>query len=510
MQIETQIGPASTWRADALVLAAFEAAAGERPPFVAGLNAALPWLALCPAVDDFSGRAKQVMVAYGPRSWSIPRAILVGLGKFEQWDLDRWREALSAAFKTARELKIERLALAFPLFQGLPATPAAALDEGLAAGSLALYRYREHQTRDRDEAETGRQPTLVLCGEAPLEPADAEALRDLPAEVAGVELARDLVSGPSNQVTPSYLRARAQDLADTYGFRLEVIDREQAEALGMGAFAAVARGSREPACCIILEYAPSARAADPPLVLVGKGITFDSGGISLKPSAKLEAMKMDMAGAAAVLGTFHVIGRLRPDRRIIGIMPCTENMPDGKAYKPGDIIRSLSGQTIEVISTDAEGRMILCDALTYALRFEPAAIIDLATLTGACVVALGERVAGVMGNRDDLVKQVAELGSAVGEKFWPLPLWDFYFEDLKSDAADFKNVGERKAGSIIGGVFLKQFVPDRIPWVHLDIAGPAWTDRELPGIPKGASGFGVRTLWRLIRQSLTDAPLNRS
>jgi leucyl aminopeptidase len=200
-----------------------------------------------------------------------------------------------------------------------------------------------------------------------------------------------------------------------------------------------------------------------------------------------------------VLGAFESLGKLRLQRRVIGIIPCTENMPDGKAYKPGDVITSMSGLTIEAINTDAEGRMILCDALTHAQKFNPALIVDVATLTGACIIALGDRVAGIMGNHDQLIERVREIGMQVGEKLWPLPLWDFYFDDIKSDVADFKNVGERKAGSIVGGVFLKQFVSPQIPWIHLDIAGPAWTDKDMVTAPRGATGFGVRILLEIAR-----------
>ena len=318
--------------------------------------------------------------------------------------------------------------------------------------------------------------------------------------VSGIALTRDLVTAPSNQVTPGFIVSTARELAETHGFRIQVIDLTLAEEMGMRAFLAVAQGSREPASVIVLEHAPPGTEQDPPLVFIGKGITFDTGGISLKPSDKMEMMKRDMAGAAAVLGTFDILGKEKIQRRVVGILPCTENMPGGRAYKPGDVIQSMANLTIEVISTDAEGRMILCDALAYAQTFQPAAILDLATLTGACIVALGNEVAGVMGNRESLIQQIREIGAQVGEKVWPLPLWDLYFEGIKSDIADFKNVGDRSAGTIIGGIFLKQFVPDHIPWIHLDIAGTAWTDKDLLTAPKGATGFGVRIMVELARR----------
>jgi leucyl aminopeptidase len=282
--------------------------------------------------------------------------------------------------------------------------------------------------------------------------------------------------------------------------QLQIIDKNMAEEMGMRSFLAVAQGSQEPAYVIILEHTPPGTKQDAPLVFVGKGITFDTGGISLKPSEKMEMMKHDMAGAAAVLGAFEVLGMAKIQRRVVGILPCTENMPGGKAYKPGDVIHTLSKLTVEVISTDAEGRMILCDALTHALTYQPAAMVDIATLTGACIVALGNQVAGVMGNRETFIRRIQEIGDEVGERVWPLPLWDFYFENIKSDIADFKNVGNRSAGTISGAMFLKQFVPDHIPWAHLDIAGTAWTDKDLLTAPKGATGFGVRILTELARR----------
>jgi leucyl aminopeptidase len=342
--------------------------------------------------------------------------------------------------------------------------------------------------------------SLVLLSETEPGPVLKEAAGLARSEAAGIALARDLTISPSNRVTPRFIADTASQVADRFGFKIDIIDLESAQSLGMGAFAAVARGSREPACFIIIEHAPPG-LKDPPIVFIGKGITFDTGGISLKPANKLDAMKQDMAGAASVLGAFEVIGRTGLDKRVVGILPCTENMPGGQAYKPGDVFRSYSGQTIEIISTDAEGRLVLCDALAYAAdRFEPALMVDIATLTGACIVALGNNVAAVLGNREELALSIERVGASVGERFWTLPLWDFYFEALKSDVADMKNVGDRTAGTIVGAAFLKQFVPEKIPWAHLDIAGTAWTDSDTGASPKGATGFGVRTLFEIARR----------
>jgi leucyl aminopeptidase len=303
-------------------------------------------------------------------------------------------------------------------------------------------------------------------------------------------------------VTPAFLARTASEIAWRFGFKVETIDLDAARSMGMGAFAAVAAGSAEPPSFIVLEHTPPGTENDPPLVFIGKGITFDSGGISLKPREKMEEMKQDMAGAAAVLGAFEAIGAAGLAKRVVGLMPCTENMPGGHAYKPGDVFRSYSGQTVEIISTDAEGRLVLCDALAYAAhRFKPALMIDIATLTGASIIALGRDVAAVMGNRESLVDSIRNTGASLGERFWPLPSWDFYFEALKSEVADMKNTADRSAGAIHAGIFLKQFVPDHIPWAHLDIAGTAWTDKDTGFCRKGATGFGVRTLFELVRKS---------
>jgi leucyl aminopeptidase len=265
----------------------------------------------------------------------------------------------------------------------------------------------------------------------------------------------------------------------------------------MGCFLGVAQGSREPAQFIVLEYVPAKAQHADTIVLVGKAITFDSGGISLKPARGMERMKDDMSGGAAVLGIMQAAAQLKIPQRVIGIVPATENLPDGAALKPGDVITSLSGKTVEIITTDAEGRLILADALAYAQRYKPHAIIDLATLTGACITALGNDVAGVMGTDEQLITKIQEAAAATSEKVWQLPLWDEYSELLKSDIADIKNAAGRDAGAITGGCFLKEFT-GKTPWVHVDIAGPAWTDKDRPYLPKGATGFGVRLIINLL------------
>jgi leucyl aminopeptidase len=319
---------------------------------------------------------------------------------------------------------------------------------------------------------------------------EAEAgLRLGAAIAAGHALARNLQMQPGNVCTPSYLAARARALAEAHGFRVTVLERPALEAEGMGALLAVARGSAEEPRFIALEYRGAGDAA--PVALIGKGVTFDSGGISIKPAQNMEDMKFDMSGAAAVLGTFEVLGRLKPRINVVGLIPATENLPSGTALKPGDVIKSHLGKSIEVVNTDAEGRLILCDALSYVRRFKPAAVLDAATLTGAVVVALGAHATGVMGTDEALLGEVQAAGERSGERCWPLPLWDEYRDLLKSEIADVKNSGGRGAGTIAGGWFLREFV-EGFPWVHLDIAGTAYTDGEAPTHGKGPTGVGVR------------------
>jgi leucyl aminopeptidase len=291
------------------------------------------------------------------------------------------------------------------------------------------------------------------------------------------------------------LAQTAKDIAENNGLRWKILDKDEMRKLGMGALLAVASGSREPPKLITLEYKPPKRGLDT-VVIIGKAITFDSGGLSLKPPENMDKMKHDMGGGAAAMGIIQAASQLKLPIHLVAFIPATENLPGGSAYRPGDILTSLSGKTIEVISTDAEGRLILADALAYAHRTKPKAIIDLATLTGACIIALGQNVAGMMGNDEELKAKVRSAADRTGEKVWELPLWEEYEEQIKSDIADVKNVGGRPAGTITGGAFLQKFVGE-YPWVHLDIAGPVWTDKDKPYIPKGATGVGVRLVFTM-------------
>jgi leucyl aminopeptidase len=509
MKIEWQIISRSEWQTDALIFFIFENASQYPPGLREFIEEGGKWLAGSTALLDFRGKPNEVVVLYAPAlDARVPRVLLAGLGPANRFEAEKIKNASAFALRRCRDLGIKRPGIAISALEGLCGEASSCADgkpsvetllREVIIGSVAgLYRFNEMKTKNSDVQ--ADPESIALLSENDPGTVLKEAADLARSEVLGISLARDLTISPANRVTPRFIADTALDVAGRFGFKIEVIDLESAQSMGMGAFAAVARGSREPAYFIVIEHAPPGRNG-PPVVLIGKGITFDTGGISLKPANKLEAMKQDMAGAASVLGAFEVIGRTGLDRRVVGILPCTENMPGGQAYKPGDVFRSYSGQTIEIISTDAEGRLVLCDALAYAAgRFEPALMVDIATLTGACIVALGNNVAAVLGNREELVHSIEKIGASVGERFWALPLWDLYFEALKSDVADMKNVGDRTAGAIVGAAFLKQFVPEKIPWAHLDIAGTAWTDSDTGACPKGATGFGVRTLFEIARR----------
>ena len=447
------------------------------------------------ASGDFRGEHLEHLLLYVAGGLVAERILLTGLGKPEELTLHRLREAAAQALKTLRERRLLSAVLPLPEGGEFPFSPGDTAEASVLGGLLGLYQFTELRTKEREKIK--EFASLILLSRADTEEV-AFRVAQAEAVAKGVYLTRELVTLPGNLATPRFLAERARKVALDADMRCRVIERAEAEKLGMGAFLAVARGSEEPAVMAEMEYRPEG-ATGSPVVLVGKGITFDSGGISIKPSENMEMMKHDMAGAAAVIGTMQVVAALKLPVPVVALLPCTENLPSGKAYKPGDVLRSLNGQTIEVISTDAEGRLVLADALSYAKSFAPQALIDLATLTGACVVALGNGVSGLMGNHEDLISRVRAAGEESGEPVWPLPLWDSYLELLKSDVADLKNSGGRKAGAITGGLFLKQFVPDGTPWVHLDIAGSAWEEKDRPLVPKGASGVGVHLLTRLLR-----------
>jgi leucyl aminopeptidase len=432
---------------------------------------------------DFAGKRDESAVVYPPGP--AGRIMLVGMGKPDEVGRGAIRRAASVAAKRMRALGVAQGAFHLPpeaRGSVAPRDAGQAIAEGLAQGA---WQFIDMKRPPEDK-------------KAPLERVDILASDDYDAFAAGHHigaafgagqmLARGIQVLPGNICTPTYVGRAAEELAARHGFDVTVLDKAAITREKMGALLAVAQGSVEEPRFIVLEYQGAEGA---PIVLVGKGVTFDTGGISIKPAQNMEDMKYDMSGAAAVLGTFEVLGRLKPAAHVIGIIPSTENMPSGTAVKPGDVITSHLGKTIEIINTDAEGRLILCDALSWAKRYRPACVIDIATLTGAIVVALGNMAAGVMGSDDALVDEVRQAGERAGERVWPLPLWEEYRDLMKSDIADVKNAGGRPAGSISAGWFLREFV-DGFAWAHLDIAGTAYTDREDATRVKGPTGIGVR------------------
>src|SRR5881396_1204075 len=434
---------------------------------------------------DFKAKRDESLLLYP--SGKAKRILLVGVGKSGEVTRSSIRRAAAVAAKRARALGASQLAFAVAAEarNGLAAKDLGqVIVEGAGQGAWTFTELKAAPDDPKPDLET---VAIVCDAKEATQVAAGQKLGD--GIAAGHRLARYLQMQPGNVCTPGYLADRAKQLATAYGFGLTVLDRGAMQKEGMGALLAVAQGSVQEPRFIVLEYRGAGDAAA--LALIGKGVTFDSGGISIKPAQNMEDMKFDMSGAAAVLGTFETLGRLKPKINVVGLIPATENLPSGTAVKPGDVIRSLSGKTIEIINTDAEGRLILCDALSYARRFKPVAVLDAATLTGAVVVALGHVAIGQMGNDETLLAEVREAGERAGERCWPLPLWDDYRELLKSDIADVKNSGGRGAGTIAGGWFLREFV-NGFPWAHLDIAGTAYTDGEPPHQTKGPTAIGVR------------------
>jgi len=504
-QIVTEL---SRWHAPALVIfISAEEKNARAAAFCPALQKTVPWLKDSAALAEFSANPGSCAVVYSPGKSAFPRVIFAGLGKKERLvsrreGLDALREAAGAAARFCREMHVDEFAVSLPdLFSLFPKEQRERVVTELFCGAaVGLYRQTTYKSDgEKQRAEFPDPSRLLLLGEKE-DAALAATVKKASVAAEGVLFARELINGPANIVTPSYMAKQALMLADRCGgaMRCQVLTPAEMQTLGMNALLAVSAGAANEPRFIILEYAPRGHAAENPVVLIGKGLTFDSGGISLKPAAGMEAMKDDMSGAAAVLGVFHALGGIRPGRRVIGLLPCTENMPGGTAARPGDVVKTLSGQTVEIVNTDAEGRLVLCDALTYAQkRWKPSLMIDLATLTGACVVALGNEVAGVFSRDLLLPERILGLGEMIGERYWPLPLWDMYFETLKSSTADFANAGTREGGACSAAAFLARFVNEDVRWAHLDIAGPAYAKPK--GNDKaGARGFAVRLLLELI------------
>jgi len=442
---------------------------------------------------DFKAKPGVAQLLYPTRGMAAERLAITGLGKRSDFTMNRLRQAAGKAASLLRTAGATDIAVSVDGIDQDLEDIGQAIAEGCILG---LYRFLKYKTIDENDRSRDIQTTTLLVDRG----SSIGALQE--GVAAGMVIAdstvfvRDMVNSPPGDMTPTIIAAKAREVARQFGLKLQVLERNHMDKLGMGALLGVASGSAQPPKFIIIEYRRGGKK--PFIALVGKTITFDSGGISIKPAENMEKMKDDMSGGAAVLGAVRTAAALNLPLNIVGLLPATENMPGGNAYKPGDVLRTFSGKTIEIVNTDAEGRLILSDALAYACRYEPRVIVDIATLTGACRVALGQEASGMLGNNEELKQKIRDAGEKTGERVWELPLWEGYYDSIKSDIADMKNAGGRDGGAITAAALLSKFV-QKYPWVHLDIAATAWTDKDRPYTPKGATGMGMRLLTQFLR-----------
>jgi leucyl aminopeptidase len=440
---------------------------------------------------DIEGKTGQTLLLHHVPNILCERVLLVGCGREREFDEGRYRQVVATAARTLNttgstdmtsyltELEVKGRDTTWKIRQAVEVT------------EDSLYRFTQLKSKADAVKRPLRKAVLAVPKRSNI-PAGELAIQQGKAIAAGVTLAKDLGNLPGNICTPSYLADQGRDLAKHYAINTRVLEEADMRELGMGALLSVARGSRQPPKLIVMEYR-NGKPEAPPIALVGKGLTFDAGGISLKPAATMDEMKFDMCGAASVMGTMKAVAELELPINVVGVIPSSENLPDGNANKPGDIVTSMSGQTIEVLNTDAEGRLILCDALTYTERFKPVAVVDIATLTGACVIALGAHASGLLGNNDTLARELLAAGRYTWDRAWQLPLWPDYQKQLDSNFADMANIGGREAGTISAACFLSRYTK-KFKWAHLDIAGTAWKT----GRAKGATGRPVVLLTQFL------------
>ncbi len=442
------------------------------------------------AGGDLAEKTGSTLLLRNVAGLAAERVLLIRLGERGKYDVTAFREALRGLAVALKGLGAKDAVMAIADFavggRGLPW----AVRQAILGIRDAFYRFDQLKTQKKPAAPALAAVTLAITG-APVTLQAQSALKEAVATADGTDLARTLGNLPANLCTPSYLADEARKLAKQFKLGIEVLERRAMEKLGMGALLAVTRGSRQPPKLIVLRYHGASKKKKP-LVLVGKGITFDTGGISLKPGGDMDEMKFDMSGAGSVLGAIRALAGMRAPVNVIGVIPTCENMPDGAATRPGDVITTLSGQTVEILNTDAEGRLILCDALTYAGRFDPEAVVDIATLTGACVIALGHVATGLFANDQKLADEILAAGDDAWDRVWQMPLWEDYQEQLRSNFADMANIGGRPAGSVTAACYLARFTR-KMRWAHLDIAGTAWRS----GKDKGSTGRPVPLLVRL-------------
>lgn len=441
---------------------------------------------------DIDGKPGQSLIIYNPPGLPCKRILLVGCGKEKDFTMAAYRKAVNQAVSALKGGGATEVVLSLPLPTPTDPSIYAIFRDTVLASEEAMYNFNQCKSDAGNGKSQLKRLGLMLMDGKQRKKAEL-GLTHGKAIAAAVSMTKDLGNLPGNICTPSYLADQAKGLKGrSRKLKVEILGEAQMKKLGMGSLLSVAKGSRQPAKLIVLEYRGGKPGAKP-IVLVGKGLTFDAGGISLKPAAGMEEMKYDMCGGASVLGVMSACIELQLPINLVGLVPTSENLPDGAANKPGDIVTSMSGKTIEILNTDAEGRLILCDALTYAERYQPAAVIDIATLTGACVVALGKHASGLLANNDDLARELLNAGTASGDRAWQLPLWDEYQEMIDSKAADIANIGGKWAGTITAACFLSRFT-EKFKWAHLDIAGSAWTS----GSTKSATGRPVPLLTQFL------------
>ncbi|MCY4436494.1 MAG: leucyl aminopeptidase [Chloroflexi bacterium] len=446
------------------------------------------------AAGDFEGKLNESLYLYTQGAISARRVLIIGLGKQDDFTLDRARQVAAKAARTSRDLSAKHVA---SIVHGAGIGGLSPVDAARAAAEgtvLGLYRYERYKSDKDDKA---LDSVTFVEADSEKFAAVSTGVNEGIAIGDAQNFTRDLSTTPGSDLPPAALAEAASAMAQEFGLKCTILGPEEIAAENMNVILGVSRGSDQPCRFIILDYIPD-EATDQNIVLVGKGITFDTGGLNLKPGDSMRHMESDMAGGAGVMGAMRLVGHFKPSVRVIGLVPASENMPGANAFKPGDVLRAANGKTIEIDNTDAEGRLVLADALSYAQRYNPSAIIDMATLTGAVIIALGQHAAGLMTNHAGLAERVKAAGDVTGERVWELPLWPEYEEQVKSPIADVKNTGGRAAGSITGAALLKLFVDDK-PWVHLDIAGVDFTDLDRPYIPKGSSGYGARLLYQVVR-----------
>jgi leucyl aminopeptidase len=497
MEYKVKSGSPEKQRSDCLVLAVFE-------------NRVLSHAASC--IDKATGHAISSLLKRGdisgecgkmlmlPQTQGIPaqRVLLVACGKKSEFSVKKLRKVTARVISRLQQNNITEASLFLPELAIDEIDIGTRIEQIIIQAGHCCYQSDSLKTNKKTNESQLRAITLFVPERSDLTSA-RQALQDGQAIAAGVNMARHLGDLPGNICTPSYLAEQAAEIATEFGMKIKVLNEKSMEKLSMGALLSVSRGSRQEARLIVLEHRGGS-SKQAPIVLVGKGLTFDAGGISLKPSRAMDEMKYDMCGGASVLGTMRAIAEMNLPLNVVAVVPSSENLPDGDANKPGDIVTSMSGQTIEILNTDAEGRLILCDALTYAERFKPSTVIDIATLTGACVVALGAHASGVFSIDESLINELVDAGNASQDRVWPMPLWDEYDQQLKSNFADMANIGGPKAGAVTAACFLARYT-DKYNWAHLDIAGTAW----LSGSKKGATGRPVRLLCEFLRSRVSTS-----